>query len=139
MTVTREDIKKNVRFFKIWTIIFILLIIFSIFIGNMPSNFIYYIVGLFLSSSYWYFNYKSLKTKGNIISKTITDINSVKNSLLYSKIVLIFWIIFIGSFLIILTIGKSEMIIGTFFFFIFFLILLYRRIKFFSNYLRKKR
>ena len=137
--VTKEDVKKNVRLFKIWTTIFILLIIFSTFIGNIAPNFTFYIVGLFLSSTYWYFNHKSLKAKGNTISKTIIDVNSIKNSLLYSKIILIFWIIFVGSFLVILTIEKSEMIMGTFFVFIFLLILLYRRIKFLSNYLIKKR
>jgi hypothetical protein len=138
ITITREDVKKSVTFFKFWAILFILLIIFSVITQNILSNFIYYIVGLFLSLVPWYLDQKSLKMKGNIISKNVTDINSVKNSLLYFKITFIFWLIFVGLIFIILIISRPEMVIGTFFFFVFILILIYKRIKLFSNYLRKR-
>jgi uncharacterized membrane protein len=138
ITITREDVKKSVTFFKFWAILFILLIIFSVITQNILSNFIYYIVGLFLSLVPWHLNQKSLKMKGNIISKNVTDINSVKNSLLYFKITFIFWLIFVGLIFIILIISRPEMVIGTFFFFVFILILIYKRIKLFSNYLRKR-
>ena len=139
LVVTKEDLKQSVRFYQLWTIIFLLLAIFSIFIGNIIPNFFFYIVGLFLALVQLYLDYKGLKTRGKIVSKTTTDVNSIKNSLLYLKIVFIFWLIVAGSILVIIIIAQSEMVIGFLFFFMFILTQFYRRMKLFSFYLRKKR
>jgi len=137
--VTKEDAERSVRFYRLWTIIFLLLTIFSIFIGNIIPNFFFYIIGLFLALVPLYLNYKDLKTRRKIVSKTTTDLNSIKNSLLYLKIVSIFWLILAGSILVIIIIAQSEMVIGFLFLFMFILTQFYRRMKLFSHYLRKKR
>jgi uncharacterized membrane protein len=137
--VTKKDAEKTVRFYQFWVGIFILVIVYGIFTGNVVSYFSYCFIGLLLALIFWYFNDKGLKTKGNIASKTITDVDNFKNSLLYCKVFFVFWLICFGSILFILTIRIDNLNIGFLSFFIFVLSVFYRRIKILSSFLKKNR
>jgi len=130
--LTKKDAKKNLRFYQFWTLLFILLLIVGLY-----YDFIYTIgfsiVGLILGLIFLYFNHRYLKTKGNIVSKSITDINSVRNTLLYYKIFIIFWFIVI----ILLFLNGFDGILSSVVF-IFAIIMFYRRLKFTSSFLKKK-
>jgi len=135
---TREDVKRNIKFYKIWIAIFILLIIVSPFTNKAASNFFFCALSLFLASIGLYVNKKYLKPKDKIVSKTITDINNIKNALLVDKIMLIFYLVIMGIFIISGIIARSDDVIGILFFFIFVLSVLYKKIKITSSYTKNK-
>jgi len=134
--VTREDVKRNITFYKFWAIVFFILMIISSFFKGMI--FIYHYAGLFLALVYWYFNNRSLNVKGNIISKSAITEDSLKGSVLLSKATFVGWLVLSGLILSMIIVSRPDMLIDTFFFFIFVLTVLYKRIRLLSRYMKKK-
>lgn len=136
ITTTREDVKKAVSYFRLWAILFILIIVLNVFLGT-PATSVLLILGLFLSLIGWYSNTKLLRTKGNVLSKTVMDINTVKTSLMYEKIVSVFILLFIGFIIFISAIADYQTIIGYLTFFVFVLFNFYIRKKRLSKFIKK--
>ena len=136
VSMTRQDVKNNLRFYQFWTVVFALLIVISILFED--AFFIYHSAGLFLALVYWYFNYRSLKTKGNVLSKNVMSLDSLKGSLLLSKASFIGWLILSGIIFDMIITSRPDMLVDTFFFFIFVLIILYKRMRLLSRFLKKK-
>jgi len=136
--LTRLDVKKNIRFYELWIIIFILLLITSTFTRNAVSNFIFSVLPLFVALIGLYVNRRFLKEEGNVVSRTVTDVTNIKNALLIDKIMLIFYLILMGLLLVVGLIEKSDDVIGILFFFLFILSIFYKRVKATSSYLRNE-
>jgi hypothetical protein len=134
---TREYVKEIVNFNKIWIFVFILVGVLNIFIG-IPASFILFILGFFLALIAWYSNNRLLKTKGNVISKSVMDINTVRTSLLHQKIIFTFTLILIGFLALISAIADYRTIIGYLTFLIFILLSINNRTKLLSNSIKKK-
>ena len=131
--LTKKDARKSLRFYQFWTLLFVLLFVIGIYY-NFSYTIAFSIVGFIISVIFSYFNHRYLKTKGKTVSKSIIDINSVRNSLLYYKIFIAFW--FITMILLFFT-GFDGILASTLF--IFAIIVFYRRLKFTSSFLKKKK
>jgi hypothetical protein len=136
--LTREDVKRNMRFYEIWILIFVLLLITSTFTRNAVSNFIFSIMPLFVASIGFFINKRYLKEKGKVISRTVTDMINIKNSLLVDKIMIVFYLVLMGLLVVIGMIEKSDDIIGVSFFFVFILSVFYKRVKAMSYYTKNR-
>jgi hypothetical protein len=136
VTVTKKDIKKSMMFYKLWTVVFALLIIASVFLKNVV--FIYHFAGMFLALVYWYLNNKHLKAKGETISKVKVSEESLKTSLWIFNGAFAIWIIFSYVIFSMVIATMQAMLIDTFFFFIFVILILYRKIITYIKYLNKK-
>lgn len=132
ITMTRQDAKSNVRFYEFWAVVFVLLIVISILFED--SFFIYHSAGLFLALIYLYFNYNALKAKGNVLSKNVMSMGSLKGSLLLTQASFVGWIILSGMIFYTILMSMPSIFIDTFFFFIFVLIILYKRTRTLSKY-----
>lgn len=135
ITLTQEDVKKNITFYKFWLAVFFILVLISFFYKSI--FFIYHTAGLFLALTYWYFNYNALKTRGKILSKNNISTSSLRNSITLSKFSFVSWLLFSGLTLGVIAYFRPPMILDAFFFFIFILIILYRRTRFLSRSLKK--
>jgi hypothetical protein len=136
--MTREEVKRGTNYLKFWVVLFILAVILSIFTES-PQNLFPLIVGFFLALITWYSNHRYSKIKGNIVSKSVIDINSLKNSLLLIKLLITFYLIFFGFITIIFMIGDFKNSIGLLLLLLFILFVFFRRKKLLSKYIKKKK
>jgi Ca2+/Na+ antiporter len=95
-------------------------------------------LALFLASIGFFVNRRYLKVKGSVVSKTVTDVDNIKNSLLIDKIMLAFYLVLMGLFVIVGAIEKSDDIIGILFLYVFILYIFYKRVKSNSSYIKNK-
>jgi len=133
--ITKQDAKNNIIFYKFWSVVFFVLIIISFLFED--AFFVYHSAGLFLALVYWYFNQRSLESKGNVVSKNVVSLDSLKGSLLLSQASFIGWLILSGMIFDIIITSRPDIFVDTFFFFIFVLIILYKRMRLLSKSLKK--
>jgi hypothetical protein len=134
ITVTKENAKNNINFYRFWSLVFFALILISAFFKG--PVFIYHTAGLFLSLVYWYFNYKSLGVKGNIVMKETVDRDSLKSIVMLSKATFSGWVVLSVIIFGIMITMMPGILIDAFFFFIFVLTVLYKRMRMLSKALK---
>jgi hypothetical protein len=136
VSVTRGDVKKNISFYRFWTIVFFILILISSFFKGLV--FIYHSAGLFLALVYWYFNNRSLGVKGNIISKAVMNEDSFKGSIMLANATFVGWLAMSALLLGMIVMFRPDMFIDTFFFFVFVLWIIHKRVSLFSKSIKKR-
>lgn len=112
VTIKKDDIEPLLTVNKVFAGLFVLIIIYYTFNGSKPGYYFTPILGVVVSLISIYSNNKALKIKGSVVSKTTTDIDVVKRSILANRIFFVFFIILLGFIDFILLIADIDYFIG---------------------------
>lgn len=137
MKIKRKRFLNSKKYLQVWILIFIIGFIYGILPGNSPSVLCLFI-GLPITLILYYINNKTLKKRGNVLSEIVVDKNTVKNTFLYLKIVFVFFLLISGFIFVGNLISTHAMNIDFLLIFIFILSNIYRKLRFYSSFIKNK-